>query len=240
MNHSPRHWKEARRLQAWELLPHGWSQRQIAEAMGVSEGAISPWMTRAREGGPDALRHRPSPGAPRRLSADQLAGLPVLLHRDADADGFRGQVWTRARVAVVMHLACGVWYHPSPVSRRLQALRWSPQQPTRRARQRDEAAIARWRQETWPALKRGHKPNSHASASSMKRGSPPGPGWSAPLPPWGTRRSCGSGGPALISRPSAPCPPRASCMSLARTAPSTLRQWSGASHTCGARWPGAW
>jgi Winged helix-turn helix len=74
MNHSPRNWKEARRLQAWKLLQQGWSQRQIAEAMGVSEGAVSQWMQRARAGGHDALRHRASPGAPRRLAADQLAG----------------------------------------------------------------------------------------------------------------------------------------------------------------------
>jgi transposase len=63
----------------------------------------------------------------------------------------------------VSRLACGRTYHPSPVSRRLQALRWSLQTPARRARQRAEAAIARWRQGTWPALKRGRTP----------RGTPP-------------------------------------------------------------------
>jgi transposase len=46
-----------------------------------AEGAVSQWMTRARLGGLQALRHRPSPGSPRRLSADQLAHLPALLHR---------------------------------------------------------------------------------------------------------------------------------------------------------------
>jgi hypothetical protein len=58
--------------------------------LGVSEAAVSQWMRRAREGGPEALRHRPSPGAPRRLSADHLARLPALLHRGAEAYGFRG------------------------------------------------------------------------------------------------------------------------------------------------------
>jgi transposase len=54
MNPSPTHWKEARRLQAWRLKHKGWSQRQIAEAFGVSEGAVSQWMQRARDGGPEA------------------------------------------------------------------------------------------------------------------------------------------------------------------------------------------
>jgi transposase len=165
MNRSPHNWKEARRLQAWQLKQRGWSQRQIAAALGVSEGAVSHWMTRARKGGPAALRHRPSPGAPRRLSCAQLARLPELLHRGAEAYSFRGAVWPRSRVAAVIRLAFGVTYHPAHVGRVLQRIRWSPQKPARRARQRDEVAIARWRDETWPALKMGRQPSSRPSCS---------------------------------------------------------------------------
>jgi transposase len=165
MNHSPTNWKEARRLQAWQLKQKGWSQRRIAEALGVSEAAVSQWMKRAREGGPEALRHRPPTGAPRRLSAAQLAQLPALLQRGAKAYGFRGQVWTRARIAAIIQLEFGVSYHPRHVGRLCQVIRWSPQKPARRARQRDEAAITRWHQETWPALKRGRRPSSNASFS---------------------------------------------------------------------------
>jgi hypothetical protein len=49
--------------------------------------------------------------APRRLprlSLEQLARLPDLWPRGADAYGCRGQVWTRGRIAAVMHLACGI------------------------------------------------------------------------------------------------------------------------------------
>jgi transposase len=92
MNQSPHNWKEARRLQAWHLQQQGWSQRQIARALGVSEGAVSQWMTRAHDEGPETLRHRPHSGAARRLAPDQLARLPELLHRGAEAYGLRGQV----------------------------------------------------------------------------------------------------------------------------------------------------
>jgi transposase len=78
MNHVAFTWKAARRLQAWLLKQKGWSQCQIAEALGVSEGSVSQWMKRARHAGPEALRDRPSPRAPRRLSAEQLARLPGL------------------------------------------------------------------------------------------------------------------------------------------------------------------
>jgi transposase len=164
MNRTPTNWKEARRLQAWHLMQQGWSQRQITEALGVSKGAVSQWLTRAREGGPEALCHRPPPGAPRRLTAAQLDRLPELLHHGAEAYGFRGQVWTCGRIAAVIRVEFGITYHPSHVSRLLQVIRWSWQKPARRARQRDEAAIARWRQETWPALKRGRKCSSKPSS----------------------------------------------------------------------------
>lgn len=165
MNRSANNWKEARRLQAWHLKQKGWSQRQIAEALGVSEAAVSQWMQRGREGGVQALRHRRPPGAPPRLSAEQLAHLPELLHRGPEAYGFRGQVWTRGRIAVVIRLEFGVSYHPRHVGRLCQTIRWSPQKPARRARQRDEAAITRWREDTWPALKRGRKPRGRVSSS---------------------------------------------------------------------------
>jgi transposase len=164
MNPTPSNWKEARRLQAWHLKQQGWPQRQIAEALGVSAGAVSQWMTRARDAGPEALRRRPPPGAPRRLSAEQLARLPALLHRGPTAYGFRGELWTRARVAAIIRLEFGVSYHPRHVGRLLAAIRWSPQKPARRARQRDDAAIAQWRDEAWPAIKKGRRPGSKQSS----------------------------------------------------------------------------
>src|SRR6266567_3747969 len=42
-------WREERRKQAWKLKEQGWSQQDIAVALGVSEGAVSQWMrTRTR------------------------------------------------------------------------------------------------------------------------------------------------------------------------------------------------
>ena len=141
MNPTPHNWKEARRLQAWRLKHKGWSQRQLAEALGGSAGAVSQWMTRARTGGPRALRHRPPPGAPRRLSAERLARLPALLQRGPAAYGFRGALWTRGRIAAVMRAAVGVSSHPVHVGRLCPGRRWSPHKPARRARQRHEAGV---------------------------------------------------------------------------------------------------
>jgi transposase len=147
-------WLEGRRKRAWELKQQGWKQQDIAAALGVTKGAVSQWMRRAREGGVEALRRHPPRGPTPKLTAEQLAHLPGLLAPGAEAYGYRGQVWTTKRVAEVIWRTCGVSYHPGHVSRLLRSVRLSVQQPIERATQRDEQAIATWQTETWPALKK--------------------------------------------------------------------------------------
>ena len=149
-------WREGRRLRAFELKREGWSQQRIADALGVSKGAVSQWMKRARQGGIEALKRQLAPGATPRLSEEQRAKVPELLERGAEAHGFRGEAWTCERVAIVIRKEFGVSYHPAHVSRLLKALRQSLQKPQRRANQRDEEAIERWKEKRWPQLKKGH------------------------------------------------------------------------------------
>jgi transposase len=149
-------WREGRRLRAFELKERGWKQTEIADALGVSEGAVSQWMKRATEEGVEGLKHKPPPGAAPRLSEEQRAKLAELLaHHDAETYGFRGKVWTCERVAELIHREFGVRYHPAHVSRLLRALGFSLQKPARRADQRDEEAIEHWKEDRWPELKKG-------------------------------------------------------------------------------------
>jgi transposase len=147
-------WREARRERAWDLKQKGWKQKDIAEALGVSTGAVSQWLKRAEEKGPEALRRQPRQGAIPRLTADQLAQLAALLKRGAEAFGFQGEVWTQPRGAALIQAQFGVAYHPAHGGRLLKRLGWSRQQPVVRASQRDEAAIERWRNDTWDTLKK--------------------------------------------------------------------------------------
>ena len=143
---------EWRRLRAWALHQDGWSGRAIAQALSVTPGAVSQWLKRAREGGAQALVHRMPPGPPSRLTAEQKAELVSLLEQGAEAHGFLGDVWTTKRVATLIQRAFGIRYHPAHMSRLLRAIGWSVQQPIKRATQRNEAAVAQWWTERWPAL----------------------------------------------------------------------------------------
>jgi len=143
---------EWRRLRAWALSQDDWSGRAIARALGVTPGAVSQWLKRARTDGAQALVHRRPPGSAPRLTAEQRAQLPTLLSYGAEAYGFLGDVWTSRRVATVIKQEFGVVYHRAHVSRLLRQMGWSVQKPIRRATQRDDAAIERWTTERWPAL----------------------------------------------------------------------------------------
>jgi transposase len=151
----PHDWKEARRLRAIELKQQGWTQRQIAEAFGVTEGAVSRWIAAERSRGPAALRARPRSGAPTKLSQAQRTLIPELLSRGAEAYGFRGQVWTCGRIIEVLRREFGASSHKGHVSRLLREWEWMPQVPIRRATQWDEDEIARGRAEVWPDLQSG-------------------------------------------------------------------------------------
>lgn len=149
----PHGWREWRRLRAVELAKQGWNQRTSAEILGVSEAAVSQWMaTWQREGREGVLAHR-SPGHPARLTAEQKRLIPDFLWHGAEAYGFRGEVWTCARVARVIEREFSVRYSKGHVSRLLKQLQWTPQIPITRALQRDEAEIAAWRTQTWPDLR---------------------------------------------------------------------------------------
>src|SRR5262245_53309133 len=131
----PHDWREGRRLRGWELHQQGWSQTRIADALGVSQSAVSQWVARGKVGGVAALRTKQAPGAPCRLSDAQRARLLEVLHAGAEAAGFVGAVWTQSRIAVVIKREFGISYHRDHIGRLLRDLRWSLQKPQEQATQ---------------------------------------------------------------------------------------------------------
>ena len=147
-------WREARRRRAWELKQKGWPQKDIAHALGVSDGAVSQWLKRGRDGGEAALAAHPPTGHPPRISQEQLARLPQFLAQGAELYGFRGDIWTASRVAYVIAREYGITYHRDHVGKLLRRLGWSPQQPIVKASQRNEHAIYEWVEQRWPQIKK--------------------------------------------------------------------------------------
>ena len=185
----PRSWQEGRRLRAWERSHQGWTHQQIAQALGVTPGAISQGLKRAPWQGSAALRDHSAPGAKPVLRADQRAQVVPLLHAGAEACGLRGDGWTCRRVAQLIQDQFQVSSHPDPVGRLRRPLGWSPQRPGVRATQRDEAASAAWEAAGWPALNKRRSTKADQSSGEMKRAAPWWLGWCGPPRHVGTRPS---------------------------------------------------
>ena len=145
---------EWRRFRAVELHERGWREVDIADALDINKGTVSRWLAAVQAGGPEALLAHPTAGCPPKLTTAQLRGIPEFLGYGAEAYGFRGDVWTCARIAQVIHWEFGVSYHKDHVSRLMKELGWTPQVPDTPAIQRDDIAIEHWRVEVWPELRR--------------------------------------------------------------------------------------
>jgi len=145
---------EQRRRKASALFRLKLSLHAIARRIGCHASSIMRWRNRWRRGGLKALKAKPAPGRPPKLTARQKARLVPLLAEGAMAHGYRTELWTTLRIAEVIAHRFGVRYHRNHVGKLLHQLHWSPQKPETRALERDEAAIAAWKRDVWPAVKK--------------------------------------------------------------------------------------
>ncbi len=148
--------RERRRMQAACLLNKGKGIRETARLVGASPASVSGWKKKLDREGIDGLRAKPQPGPSPRLNDNQRQWLARLLLRGARAFGYDTDLWTCPRVAQVIEETFGVRYHVDHVWKILHRLGWSCQKPERRARERDETAIRRWREHDWPRIKKEH------------------------------------------------------------------------------------
>lgn len=116
---------EERRLEAWCLHCQGVKQTQIACILGVTQGAVSRWLARARAGGIRALRVGRPTGLPPRLPREKQELLPALLAYAPAVYGLAGDKWTRALVGELIFRQFGVRYSTENISYILRKLGWS-------------------------------------------------------------------------------------------------------------------
>jgi transposase len=135
-------------------LKQDFSLHEIARRIGCPARSLLRWRNALRSDGADALKAKPGPGRPPKLTEKQKAKLVKVLAQGAMAHGNRTELWTTQRIATVIDRRLGVRYHRNHVSILLHQLGWSHQKPERRAVERNEAAIAEWKSTVWPVVKK--------------------------------------------------------------------------------------
>lgn len=163
---------EARRRHAGRLFAAGrLSQAEIARKLGATPTSVSRWHATWRRDGMAGLRKAGRAGRMPRLDSVDLQLVDKALREGAVASGFSTELWTLPRVARVIEEVTGVHYHPGHVWRILRSgLDWTLQRPARRAKERNEKAIAQWVARDWPRVKKTLAGSGPGSFSRMRAG----------------------------------------------------------------------
>jgi transposase len=117
------------------------------------------WLAKYREGGRDALKARPVPGRPPKLSGEQMRRLYALI---AGADPrqleFEFALWTRDLVRTLIRREFRVSLSAVSVGRLLRTLGLSPQRPLWRCGCREPCHALRAGRSRPPGRPRSHRP----------------------------------------------------------------------------------
>jgi transposase len=161
--------RERVRMAAARMFAGGAGNPEVARAFRVSAMSVSRWRRAFDTGGTAALVSKGPAGGGCKLTDAQLAQLAAVLDAGPGAHGWdEDQCWTLVRIAAVIADRFGVRYTLAGLDYLLHRIGFSVQAPTRRAAERDEAAVAEWRQETWPVVKGWRRTWARGCASPMR------------------------------------------------------------------------
>jgi transposase len=146
---------EQLRIRAVRQVEQGAHPEEVAAGLGMTRAAVYGWLAKYREGGLEALKARPVPGRPPTLSGAQLQRVYTLVvGNDPRQLQFAFALWTRAMVRELIRREFDVRLSEVSVGRLLRKVGLSPQRPLYRAYQQNPEAVAGWKAETYPQLRR--------------------------------------------------------------------------------------
>ena len=153
------------RLAAAEMIEAGASDREVARHFRVSRMSANRLRRALASGGREALSSKGAGGAQCKLTPAQAAELEAMLDAGPAAAGYADQCWTLARIAEQVWRRFGLEYMLAGMDVLLHRIGWTVQVPARRAAERDEEKVARWREDTWPVIKGRRRTWAPGSAS---------------------------------------------------------------------------
>ena len=131
--------------------------------------SVNRWRRALAEAAGMRWRPKGAGGAQCKLTKTQVAELEEVLDAGPGAAGYLDQCWTLARVTEQCWRRFGVEYTLAGMAVLLHRIGWSVQVPARRAAERDEDKIARWREDTWRVIKARRRTWAPGSAGKTSR-----------------------------------------------------------------------
>ena len=161
--------RERLRLEAAGRFARGDTITEIARDLRVTGGSVRRWHRAGQDGGAEALRSR-GPVSREKLSPQQWARLELELGKGPLAHGFaHDQRWTLGRIKTLIGRLFRIGYTPEGVWKLMRRHGWSCQVPVRQALERDEDAVAVWKDQVWPEIKEWRATWAPTSASRTRQ-----------------------------------------------------------------------
>ena len=143
-----------RRL-AVRRVQNGEKPSAVVKSLGLCRTSIYKWLRAYHQRGDGALASRKSGGPTPKLTGSQKRRVRTwIVGKDPRQWGFDFGLWTRKIVQQMMVDKFGISLTLPSVGHLLTSLDITPPKPLRRAYERDEAAVTKWKEETYPKLRR--------------------------------------------------------------------------------------
>ena len=141
------------------VLEAGETPSEVAASLGFCRTSIYPWLRRIEDEGWAALAEKMAEGPPLLRTERQRPRVKRwIVGKDPRQYGFEFGLWTRWIVQTMIHDRFGIELCLTSVGKLLAQLELTPQQPLRRASERDPVRINLWKKEEYPKLKKRARP----------------------------------------------------------------------------------
>jgi transposase len=143
------------RLVAVERVLAGEKPSAVAKSFGIYRTSIYKWLRAYKKRGWEALRGTAAKGPTPKLTEGQKKQVRRwIIGKDPRQYGFDFGLWTRSIIAEMIHDKFDVSLTLPSIGHLLTSLDITPQKPLRRAYERDEKEVLRWKEQKYPALRK--------------------------------------------------------------------------------------
>ena len=145
---------EEMRARAVRSVQNGQSPEVVAQALGINRTTIYDWLAKYRRGGWGALKAKPVPGRPPKLSGHAIKWIyDTVMQKSPLQLKFEFALWTREMIAKLIVDRFGVKLSATSVGRLLAQLGLTCQKPLHRALEQDDALVQQWLKKEYPKIK---------------------------------------------------------------------------------------
>src|ERR1700751_1897095 len=145
---------EEMRARAVRIVQNGQSPEVVAQALGINRTTIYDWLAKYRRGGWNALKAKPVPGRPPKLSGHAIKWVYDTVTQKSPLQlKCEFALWTREMIAKLIMNRFGVKLSVSSGGRLLAQLGLTCQKPLRRALEQDDALVQQWLKKEYPKIR---------------------------------------------------------------------------------------